>query len=244
MFMNTSDYDQITLSAAAVGDAANFMLENQNVTIALHNGDPLYVELPASVVLEITYTEPGLQGDRSTGGTQARDRRDRLRDPGAAVPRAGHEGQGRHPRRRLPRSGERLNGARTKARKRALDLLYGADVPARASMRLLPPTDARNGEPARATSWAYARDIVVGMTEHGAEIDELIETYSQGWPSTGCRRSTARSCASASGRSCSTMRFLTESRFLRPSNRPRFIRQKIQLALFNGLLGRIAASFE
>jgi elongation factor P len=70
VFMNTSDYDQITLSAAAVGDAANFMLENQNVVIALHNGEPLYVELPASVVLEITYTEPGLQGDRSTGGSK------------------------------------------------------------------------------------------------------------------------------------------------------------------------------
>ncbi|MCC6854484.1 MAG: elongation factor P, partial [Microbacteriaceae bacterium] len=64
------NYDQITLTPAQVGDAANFMLENQNVTIALHNGDPLYVELPASVVLEITYTEPGLQGDRSTGGTK------------------------------------------------------------------------------------------------------------------------------------------------------------------------------
>ena len=58
------------LTAAQVGDAVNFMLENQNVTIALHNGDPLYVELPASVTLEITYTEPGLQGDRSTGGTK------------------------------------------------------------------------------------------------------------------------------------------------------------------------------
>ena len=46
------------------------MLENQHVTIALHEGNPLYVELPASVVLEITYTEPGLQGDRSTGGTK------------------------------------------------------------------------------------------------------------------------------------------------------------------------------
>ncbi|MEH6779951.1 MAG: elongation factor P [Rhodoglobus sp.] len=70
VFMNTSDYDQITLTETAVGDAANFMLENQNVTIALHNQEPLYVELPASVVLEITYTEPGLQGDRSTGGSK------------------------------------------------------------------------------------------------------------------------------------------------------------------------------
>ena len=70
VFMDVGNYDQITLSPTAVGDAANFMLENQNVTIALHNGAPLYVELPASVVLEITYTEPGLQGDRSTGGTK------------------------------------------------------------------------------------------------------------------------------------------------------------------------------
>jgi elongation factor P len=70
VFMDTSDYDQINIPAAVVGDAANFMLENQPVTVALNNGNPLYVELPASVVLEITYTEPGLQGDRSTGGTK------------------------------------------------------------------------------------------------------------------------------------------------------------------------------
>ena len=70
VFMNASDYDQITLTAAQVGDAPNFMLENQTVTIALHNGDPLYVELPASVVLELSYTEPGLQGDRSSAGTK------------------------------------------------------------------------------------------------------------------------------------------------------------------------------
>jgi elongation factor P len=70
VFMNAADYDQITLTAAQVGDAPNFMLENQTVTIALHNGDPLYVELPASVTLDITYTEPGLQGDRSSAGTK------------------------------------------------------------------------------------------------------------------------------------------------------------------------------
>ena len=70
VFMDVSDYDQLSVSSTVVGDAANFMLENQAVTVALHNGNPLYVELPASVVLEITYTEPGLQGDRSTGGTK------------------------------------------------------------------------------------------------------------------------------------------------------------------------------
>lgn len=70
VFMDMSDYDQINVPAATVGDAANFLLENQQVTIATNNGNPLYIDLPASVVLEITYTEPGLQGDRSSAGTK------------------------------------------------------------------------------------------------------------------------------------------------------------------------------
>jgi len=70
VFMDTQDYDQITLSNALVGDAANYLLENQQAIVAIHEGNPIYVELPASVVLEITFTEPGLQGDRSSGGTK------------------------------------------------------------------------------------------------------------------------------------------------------------------------------
>ena len=70
VFMDVDNYDQLSVGAATVGDAANFLLENQQVQIALNNGNPLYVELPASVVLEITYTEPGLQGDRSSAGTK------------------------------------------------------------------------------------------------------------------------------------------------------------------------------
>lgn len=70
VFMDLSDYDQLTLTAEQVGDAAKFLLEQNNAQIAMHDGEPLYVELPASVVLEITYTEPGLQGDRSSGGTK------------------------------------------------------------------------------------------------------------------------------------------------------------------------------
>lgn len=70
VFMDLADYDQITVPGNIVGDGAKFMLENQNVQIAMYEGSPLYIELPASVVLEITYTEPGLQGDRSTGGTK------------------------------------------------------------------------------------------------------------------------------------------------------------------------------
>ena len=70
VFMDNTTYDQITISTETVGDVVNYMLENQVATVALHEGSPLYVELPPSVVLEITYTEPGLQGDRSTGGTK------------------------------------------------------------------------------------------------------------------------------------------------------------------------------
>ena len=70
VFMDTGTYDQLQVPGATVGDAANFLLESQEAVVATHEGAPLYVELPTSVVLEITYTEPGLQGDRSTGGTK------------------------------------------------------------------------------------------------------------------------------------------------------------------------------
>ncbi|GGC82661.1 elongation factor P [Tersicoccus solisilvae] len=70
VFMDTADYDQLTVPGETVGDAANFMLESMTVQIALHEGEVLYIELPPSVVLEITYTEPGLQGDRSSAGTK------------------------------------------------------------------------------------------------------------------------------------------------------------------------------
>ncbi|WP_152346327.1 MULTISPECIES: elongation factor P [Brevibacterium] len=70
VFMDSEDYDQVNISAELVGDAANYMLENQQLQISFHEGTPLSVELPPSVELTITHTEPGLQGDRSTGGSK------------------------------------------------------------------------------------------------------------------------------------------------------------------------------
>ena len=70
VFMDAQSYEQIHIGSATVGDAAHFMLENQDATVGLHDGVPLFVELPTSVVLSVEYTEPGLQGDRSTGGTK------------------------------------------------------------------------------------------------------------------------------------------------------------------------------
>jgi elongation factor P len=68
--MDKDTFEQLSVAEAIVGDAKNFMLENQELQIALHEGEALYVELPTSVVLELTYTEPGLQGDRSSAGTK------------------------------------------------------------------------------------------------------------------------------------------------------------------------------
>jgi len=72
--------------------------------------------------------------------------------------------------------------ARTKARKRALDILYAADV------RQIPIAEALAAEagraatqPDRQNSWLYAREIVDGVTDRFSEIDETIESYAQGW---------------------------------------------------------------
>ncbi len=70
VFMDTASYEQTHISPAVVGEAEHFMLENQNAIVATHDGEPLYVELPASVELIIEHTDPGVQGDRSTGGTK------------------------------------------------------------------------------------------------------------------------------------------------------------------------------
>ncbi len=70
VFMDTQSYEQLHVPGQTVGEGAKYMLENQDAVVAVHEGTPLYVELPASVELAISYTEPGMQGDRSTGGTK------------------------------------------------------------------------------------------------------------------------------------------------------------------------------
>ncbi|GAA5018170.1 elongation factor P [Kitasatospora paranensis] len=70
VFMDMDTYDQVPVSSAVVGDAAKYLLEGFEALVAQNDGAPLYVELPAAVELVIAETEPGLQGDRSTGGTK------------------------------------------------------------------------------------------------------------------------------------------------------------------------------
>ncbi|MFG5720445.1 MULTISPECIES: elongation factor P [Streptomyces] len=70
VFMDMETYDQLMVDRKAVGDAANFLIEGFTATVAQHEGEVLFVELPAAVELVIQETEPGVQGDRSTGGTK------------------------------------------------------------------------------------------------------------------------------------------------------------------------------
>jgi transcription antitermination protein NusB len=72
--------------------------------------------------------------------------------------------------------------ARSKARKRALDMIYGADVRGEGLRSVLDAETLRAArEPSRAGSWGYAREIAEGVLEHSTEIDETIESYAHGW---------------------------------------------------------------
>jgi elongation factor P len=70
IFMDTETYDQLHVPGGTVGEMRNYLLENMTATVVMHAGNPLFVELPAAVELTITETDPGVQGDRSTGGTK------------------------------------------------------------------------------------------------------------------------------------------------------------------------------
>ncbi len=70
VFMDVQSYDQLEVPPEVVGNAKNFLLENQDVIIATNEGRVLFIELPASVELQITFTEPGLAGDSATGRTK------------------------------------------------------------------------------------------------------------------------------------------------------------------------------
>jgi elongation factor P len=70
VFMDVQTYDQIEVTPEIVGSAAGFLLENQDVVIATNEGRVLFIEMPASVELLVSYTEPGVVGDSATGRTK------------------------------------------------------------------------------------------------------------------------------------------------------------------------------
>ncbi len=67
VFMNNQSYDQMHVAPAALGDAADYLIEGMTAQVAFFNGEIIGVEIPASVELAIAETEPGVQGDRVSG---------------------------------------------------------------------------------------------------------------------------------------------------------------------------------
>jgi len=70
VFMDAETYDQIEVPPVALGDATNYLVEQATATLMMYGTEIVGVELPPSVELAVAETEPGLQGDRSTGGTK------------------------------------------------------------------------------------------------------------------------------------------------------------------------------
>jgi elongation factor P len=67
VFMDNETYDQLHVSPAALGDSVNYLKEGDSAILPMYNGEIVGVDLPAAVVLEVTETEPGIQGDRVSG---------------------------------------------------------------------------------------------------------------------------------------------------------------------------------
>lgn len=70
VFMDTETYEQINLPTEFLGDNTQFLKENMNVLVAMHDGEAIGIELPITVELEVTETDPGLKGDTASGGTK------------------------------------------------------------------------------------------------------------------------------------------------------------------------------
>jgi elongation factor P len=71
-FMDQNTFEQITIPEEILGDAVNYLAENLEVSVLLHDGEPLGVELPNFVTLTIVDTEPGFKGDTVSGGKPAK----------------------------------------------------------------------------------------------------------------------------------------------------------------------------
>ena len=69
-FMNTQSYDQVEIDAEHVGDAADYLTENLEVSILYFKDKPIGITPPFTVELKIVETEPGVKGDTATGATK------------------------------------------------------------------------------------------------------------------------------------------------------------------------------
>lgn len=70
VFMDMTTYDQLNVTEEQAGKKGGFLVDGQEVRVLLYNGNPLDVEIPASVIMEIAQTDPGVRGDTVSGATK------------------------------------------------------------------------------------------------------------------------------------------------------------------------------
>src|ERR1700689_352431 len=90
VFMDNTDYEQLTSAREALGTAANFLKEGDSALLQFYDGEIIGVDLPAAVELTVTQTEPGLQGDRVSGARKPATVETRL---GLQVPLVANPGE-------------------------------------------------------------------------------------------------------------------------------------------------------
>jgi elongation factor P len=69
-FMDLDTFDQFTLSETAIGDTAKYLKDNDELDVMTWQDEPIDLELPTSVILVVSETDPGLKGDTASGGTK------------------------------------------------------------------------------------------------------------------------------------------------------------------------------
>ncbi len=175
VFMDLETYDQIHVPGALVGDAGGYLVEGGQAQVTVHEGVPIGVDLPASMVLTDHRDGPGREGRHADRRLQAGEARDRDRRAGAALRGGGREDQGRHADGRVHRAREGVTNRR-EARRTALDILYQSDITETPGDAVL--ADWR--EAGRSVS-PFAEELVRGVQDHLSEIDPLLEEHSEGW---------------------------------------------------------------
>ena len=70
VFMDMASYEETRLTAKQIGEGRKYLKEGMEVNVVSWKDNPIEVELPNSVVLEVTETDPGVKGDTATGGTK------------------------------------------------------------------------------------------------------------------------------------------------------------------------------
>lgn len=69
-FMDQETFDQIAMSRDQLGEAVNYLKDSMEIEVSMNGDEPIGVELPITVELEIVQTDPGIRGDTATGGTK------------------------------------------------------------------------------------------------------------------------------------------------------------------------------